>query len=126
VESAVNTTNKRVLGYLLEEVWTALPDVNAAISERLREVNHDIRRVDGSTRFERFTQEEAGALLPLPRLAFEQVAWKELKVGRNYHVTCDYQHYSVPFPPCQTGCCRVDLPSFSLRADGTSLREQAC
>ena len=97
VESAVNTTNKRVLGYLLEEVWTALPDVNAAISERLQEVNHDIRRVDGSTRFERFTQEEAGALRPLPHLAFEQVAWKELKVGRNYHVTCDYQHYSVPF-----------------------------
>ncbi len=25
VESAVNTINKRVLGYLLEEVWTALP-----------------------------------------------------------------------------------------------------
>jgi hypothetical protein len=25
------------------------------------------------------------------------VAWKELKVGRNYHVTSDYQHYSVPY-----------------------------
>lgn len=97
VESAVNTVNKRVLGYLLEETWTALPDVNAAIGERLEEVNHGIRRVDGSTRFERFQQEEAAVLLPLPRLAFEQVTWKELKVGRNYHVTCDYQHYSVPF-----------------------------
>jgi hypothetical protein len=52
--------------------------------------------VDGSTRHERFQQEEAAKLLPLPRLAFEQVTWKELKVGRNYHVTCDYQHYSVP------------------------------
>jgi len=47
VESAVNTVNKRVLGYLLEEVWTALPDVNAAIGERLLEVNQGIRRVDG-------------------------------------------------------------------------------
>jgi len=28
---------------------------------------------------------------------FGEVAWKELKVGRNYHVTCDYQHYSAPF-----------------------------
>lgn len=97
VESAVNTINKRVLGYLLEETWTALPDVNVAIQERLREVNHAVRRVDGSTRFERFQQAEAGALKRLPRLAFEQVIWKELKVGRNYHVTCDYQHYSVPF-----------------------------
>lgn len=86
MESAVNTVNKRVLGYLLEEVWTTLADVNAAIQERLEEVNHGIRRVDGSTRFERFQQEEAAVLLPLPRLAFEQVTWKELKVGRNYHV----------------------------------------
>jgi len=53
--------------------------------------------VDGSTRFERFQQEEASALKRLPRLAFEQVTWKELKVGRNYHVNCDYQHYSVPY-----------------------------
>lgn len=97
VESAVNTVNKRVLGYLLEEGWSVLADVNAAISERLEEVNHSIRRVDGSTRFERFAQEEAALLRPLPGLAFEQVAWKELKVGRNYHVTCDYQHYSVPY-----------------------------
>ena len=97
VESAVNTVNRRVLGHLLEDTWTTLVDVNAATSERLHEVNHGLRRVDGSTRFERFTQEEAPALLPLPRLAFEQVTWKELKVGRNYHVTTDYQHYSVPF-----------------------------
>lgn len=97
VESAVNTVNKCVLGYLLEDTWTTLADVNAATSERIEEVNHGIRRVDGSTRFERFSLEEAGWLLPLPRLAFEQVAWKELKVGRNYHVTCDYQHYSVPY-----------------------------
>ena len=23
--------------------------------------------------------------------------WKELKAGRNYHITCDYQRYSVPY-----------------------------
>ena len=97
VESAVNTVNKRVIAYLLEELWTTLPDVNAAISERVHEVNHGIRRIDGSTRFERFSEEEAPVLKPLSRQAFEEVAWKELKVGRNYHVTTDYQHYSVPY-----------------------------
>ena len=97
VEAAIATLNVRVLAPLLEEVWTSLPDVNAAVREHLHEINHSIRRADGSTRFERFTQEEAAALSPLPGLAFEQVTWKELKVGRNYHVTCDYQHYSVPF-----------------------------
>jgi len=97
VESAVNTVNKRVIGYLAEEVWTTLDELNDAILERVHEINHDIRRADGSTRFERFTAEEAPVLTGLPDEVFEQVEWKQLKVGRNYHVTADYQHYSVPW-----------------------------
>jgi transposase len=97
VESAVNTVNKRVIGYLLEETWTTLAELNEAIAERVHEVNHDLRRADGTTRFELFAAEEASLLAPLPDEPFEQVEWKELKVGRNYHVTADYQHYSVPY-----------------------------
>ena len=97
VESAVNTVNKRVIGYLSEDVWMTLAELNEAIAERVWEINHDIRRADGTTRFERFTEEEAPVLSPLPENVFEQVEWKELKVGRNYHVTADYQHYSVPY-----------------------------
>jgi transposase len=97
VESGVNTVNKRVIGYLAEEVWTTLAELNEAIDERVHEINHDIRRADGSTRFERFTSEEAPLLLALPDEAFEHVEWKQAKVGRNYHVTVDYQHYSAPF-----------------------------
>ena len=96
VESAVNVVNLRVIGYLAEEVWTTLAELNDAIAERVGEINHDIRRVDGSTRFERFSTDEAPALVPLPDEPFEQVDWKQAKVGRNYHVTVDYQHYSVP------------------------------
>lgn len=95
-ESAVNVVNKRVIGYLAEEVWTTVAELNAAIDERVHEVNHDIRRADGTTRWERFAAEEAGRLGPLPADRFEEVEWKQLKAGRNYHVTCDYQHYSVP------------------------------
>lgn len=36
-------------------------------------------------------------LAALPDEPFEQVEWKELKVGRNYHLTADYQHYSAPY-----------------------------
>ncbi|HEX6681661.1 MAG TPA: IS21 family transposase [Candidatus Limnocylindrales bacterium] len=97
VESAVNTVNKRVIGYLLEETWTSLAELNEAIAERVFEVNHEIRRVDGTTRFELFTAEEAPVLAALPDEPFEQVEWKELKVGRNYHLTADYQHYSAPY-----------------------------
>jgi transposase len=96
VESAVNVVNKRVIGYLAEDVWTNLADLNFAIAERVREINHDIRRADGTTRWDQFEAEEAPRLAPLPADRFEEVEWKELKAGRNYHLTCDYQHYSVP------------------------------
>jgi hypothetical protein len=62
----------------------------------VHEINHELRRVDGSTRFERFSAEEASMLSPLPDEAFEQVDWRAVKAGRNYHITTDYQHYSVP------------------------------
>lgn len=96
VESGVNVVNLRVIGYLAEEVWTNLADLNTAISERVHEINHQIRRVDGSTRYERFREEEAGLLGPLPTDVFEEVEWREAKVQRNSHVTYDSQHYSVP------------------------------
>ena len=96
VESGVNVVNKRVIGYLAEDVWTTLDDLNDAITERVHEINHEIRRVDGSTRWERFSEEEAALLGPLAVDGFTEVEWKEAKVQRNSHITCDSQHYSVP------------------------------
>jgi hypothetical protein len=49
VESAVQVINKRVIGYLAEEVWTVVDDLNAAIAARLVEINEKIRRADGTT-----------------------------------------------------------------------------
>lgn len=96
-ENAVNVVNKRVIGYLEDDVFTTLSELNDAIAERVREINHDIRRADDTTRWERFEAEERELLAPLPDAAFEEVAWKELKAGRNYHVTADSQRYSVPY-----------------------------
>ncbi|MHA7245164.1 IS21 family transposase [Paeniglutamicibacter antarcticus] len=96
-ESAVNVVNKRVIGYLSEEFWVSLVELNTAIDERVAEINEQIKRVDGSTRNEQFTTEEAHLLQPLPQERFESVEWKQVKVGKNYHVTADYQHYSVPY-----------------------------
>ncbi|MEI6623070.1 MAG: IS21 family transposase [Actinomycetes bacterium] len=78
VESAVNTINKRVIGYLAEDVWTTLAELNEAITERVHEINHDIRRADGTTRAERFTDQEAPLLGHLPDEAFEQVQWRKM------------------------------------------------
>jgi hypothetical protein len=97
VESAVNVVNKRVIGYLAEDVFTTISELNAEIEGRVREINHDIRRANDTTRWEVFEAEEAARLAPLPVDRFEEVEWKELKVARNYHLSCDSQHYSVPF-----------------------------
>lgn len=96
-ENAVNVVNKRVIGYLEGEVWTTLEELNDVIEERVGEVNHDLRRADGTTRWERFTAEEQPLLAALPATRFEEVSWKELKAGRNYHISCDSQRYSVPY-----------------------------
>src|SRR5699024_5506344 len=97
VESAVHTVNKRVIGYLAEDVWTSLSDMNEAIAERVHEITHDIRRADDTTRFDRFASDEAPLLAALAGEVFQQVEWKQFTVQRNYHITADYQHYSVPF-----------------------------
>ncbi|USX44887.1 Mu transposase domain-containing protein [Dietzia kunjamensis] len=97
VESAVEVVNKRVIGYLAEEVWTTVEALNAAIDDRVAEINTQIRRADGTTRWERFESDEAPLLAVLPDDGFATVEWKQLKVGRNYHVSCDSQYYSVPY-----------------------------
>lgn len=96
-ESAVNVVNKRVIGYLSEELWTTLDELNKALDVRVDEINEQIKRADDTTRAGQFTEEEAHLLQPLPQDRFESVEWKQLKVAKNYHVTTDYQHYSVPY-----------------------------
>ena len=86
-----------MIGYLAEDVWTNLADLNEAITERVKEINEAIRRADGSTRWERFEAEELALLGPLPAERFQEVEWKQVKAGRNYHIACDSQYYSVPY-----------------------------
>src|SRR5699024_11026062 len=96
-ENAVGIVEKRVLGYLADEVFTTLADLNEAIDARVDEINHDMPDVNGVTRWQRFVAEEQHTLGQLPDTRFEEVQWKQLKVGRNYHIRADSQHYSVPY-----------------------------
>ncbi|KGJ76955.1 hypothetical protein GY21_08510 [Cryobacterium roopkundense] len=56
-------------------------ELNAAIEERLREINHGIRRADDTTRRERFDSKERELLGALPDGGFDDVRWKELKAA---------------------------------------------
>jgi transposase len=97
VENAVNVIGTRVLGYLEAQQWTSLAELNTAIDERVHEINHDLVRADDSTRWGRFAAEEQALLGPLPDEDFEEVQWRSLKAQRNYHITFDGRHYSVPY-----------------------------
>ncbi|WP_411730946.1 IS21 family transposase [Paeniglutamicibacter sp.] len=97
VERMVQAVESRVIGYLAAQTWTSFEELNDAVQERLQDLNERLRRVNGTTRQEVFDAEEAALLQPLPDLPYESVEYKQLKVGRNYHVTSDYQHYSVPY-----------------------------
>lgn len=97
VESAVNVINTRVIGYLEDSEWATIDELNSAIASRIHEINHELRRKDDTTRFDRFDAEEREHLAGLPQTQFEEVDWKILKVGRNYHISADGQHYSVPY-----------------------------
>lgn len=97
VERMVQAVETRIIGYLASQSWTCLEELNEAVHERLVDLNDRLRRVNGSTWRELFEAEEAALLAPLPDDPFESVEYKQLKVGSNYHVTSDYQHYSVPY-----------------------------
>jgi len=96
-ENAVGIVEKRVLGYLADDVFTTLADLNEAIDARVDEINQAMPDVNGVTRWDRFVAEEQHTLAALPDTRFEEVEWKQLKVGRNYHIRADSQHYSVPY-----------------------------
>jgi transposase len=124
VESAVNAVNKRVIGYLEAERWFTLTELNEAITARVREINEDLKRADDSTRWERFATEEQSLLGPLPDTRFEDVVWKQLKAGRNYHLTCEAQRYSVP-PALAGTLLRVRITAQTVTVfDGTDVIAQ--
>lgn len=66
-EAAGNVANTRVIGYLAEEFWDSLTELNTAIEERAREINEEMRLVDGTARHELFHRDEAHLLQPLPQ-----------------------------------------------------------
>lgn len=70
-------------------------------NEQLMQWEQDTARVriHGTTRRqpqELFDKYEKDALRPLPHDRCEITLWKDLKVGRDIHVQCNYSYYSVP------------------------------
>lgn len=98
VERAVKIAYTKILGYFSDEVFYSLDELNDAIEEeRLADINSSMTRACGTTRRMRFDEEEAPMMRDLPPTPCTEVSYTRLKVDRNWHITCDYQYYSVPY-----------------------------
>jgi transposase len=95
VEGAVGNMSNFVLAAVRNRRFLSLPELNAAIRERLHLFNHKpFQKKEGSRAS--IYAEEKDFLLPLPKSAFEPAEWKTATVQFNYHISVDGQNYSVP------------------------------
>lgn len=96
-ENSVKFVETWVIAYLRHERFFSLAELNAAIRERIDEINaQNFQRLDYS-RNDIFEAEERSKLLPLPDKAFERSEWRKSKVGMDYCIQIERQRYSVPY-----------------------------
>ena len=96
VERTVGIIETWIMAALMNVQFFSLPELNAAIKEKLEEFNtKEFQKIKGSRR-EKFNQEKP-FLLPLPKHPFELSEWKVATVGRDYHIACLGQYFSVPY-----------------------------
>lgn len=96
VEGTVGIISTWILAALRNQQFLSLQEQNDAIVEKLYEFNNKpFQKKDGS-RTSAFAEEKP-FLLPLPARPFELATWKVATPGFNYHISMDWQNYSVPF-----------------------------
>jgi transposase len=97
VESAVLIVERWILAALRNHRFFSLAEVNQAISEKLKELNHRKFQKLDTTRKELYENLDRPALKPLPEKPYEYADWKKAKVNIDYHIEVDDHYYSVPY-----------------------------
>jgi transposase len=97
IENTVKFAQTWVVAYLRNQVFFSLEELNQAIRGRVAVLNAQPFQGLGYSRDDVFAAEEAGCLQPLPATTFELATWKTAKVGVDYCVQVERQHYSVPY-----------------------------
>ncbi len=96
VESSVRAVQSRVLLRLRNDRFFDMQTLNAALKARVDKLNAEEMPAWGASRRARFATTDGLALQPLPEQPWSYVEYSERKVGPNYHVTLEYNLYSVP------------------------------
>mgnify|MGYP006865374930 FL=1 len=89
----MQTDYSRILGYFDAHILYSLDELNEAIIIRDDDINDNLVRTDGMTGRELFDADEAPLMRDLPVVAFTEVSWRDVKVDRNWYITCDYRYY---------------------------------
>ena len=113
-EAGVLTVERWVLAPLRHRQFFSLADLNAAIAERVAEVNARPFRGEPTSRKDLFCELERPALRPLPARRYELAEWKKVTASIDYHVEGpDKKYYSVPH--------RLVRQRLELRATSTTV-----
>lgn len=97
VENSVLLVERWILARLRHQVFTNLEDLNQALKGLLKELNAKPFQKQPGNRGEKFQQQEASFLKPLPLKAYEVATFKKLKVPSDYHLLIEHHAYSVPY-----------------------------
>lgn len=71
--------------------------MNTAVRSELDSFNSNEFQKRKGSRLSVFKEEEFPFIQPLPHLLYEYANWKTAKVQLNYHISMEYQYYSVPY-----------------------------
>ncbi|MEW1921966.1 IS21 family transposase [Pseudarthrobacter oxydans] len=107
VENTVAHVATWVIAGLRQQQFTSLPELRAAITDRVGAYNAEPFQKRPGSRASVFAAEEQPLLTGLPAAAYEISRWAYgRRVGRNGHVVWERNYYSVPFAHVGTS---VDL-----------------
>ena len=96
VENAVLIVERWILARLRHQTFIGLAELNAAITELLKELNHrQFKKLPG-TRASQFAAIDMPALGALPKHPYEFARFLDARVHVDYHVEVDGHYYSVP------------------------------
>lgn len=96
-ESGVLLAERWILAALRHRTFFSIADANAAVREKLDELNHrPFQKLDGCRR-SHYLEIDKPTLQPLPQHPFEYHEWKPVGVNIDYHVEVDDHYYSVPY-----------------------------
>lgn len=97
VEAGVGIVTRRAIAALRDRRFFTLGELNAALLEKVAEINSaQFTRKPGS-RTSVFESQERDELAPLPRAPFQVCSWERATVRPDYHVAARGRFYSVPF-----------------------------